>query len=74
MVDYEKIENYAKSMVKYGLYSNMDEARKESFRWHEKKERGLEEPMKCPHRPECESSLTYNDKGELIAVTYKLTL
>ena len=53
----ESIENYALSLVKHGLYSTIDKARKESIRWHNKKDKGLVEPLQCPHRPDMENSL-----------------
>jgi len=67
----EKVENYAKSLVKHGLYSTIDEARAESIRWHKKQERGLEEPLQCPHRPNIETTVTHTEDGGMI-VEYKL--
>lgn len=66
----EKIENYAKSLVKHGLYSTIDEARAESIRWHKKAERGLVEPLQCPHHPDIEI-ITHTENGGMI-VEYKL--
>lgn len=67
----EKVENYAKSLVKHGLYSTIDEARAESIRWHKKTERGLEEPLQCPYHPDIETTVTHTENGGMI-VEYKL--
>ncbi len=67
----EKVENYAKSLVKHGLYSTIDEARAESIRWYKKAERGLQEPLKCPHHPDIETTITHTENGGMI-VEYKL--
>jgi hypothetical protein len=67
----EKVENYAKSLVKHGLCSTIDEARAESIRWHKKQERGLEEPLQCPHHPDIETTVTHTKNGGMI-VEYKL--
>ena len=67
----EKVENYAKSLVKHGLYSTIDEAVAESIRWHKKQERGLEEPLQCPHHPDIETTITYTENGGMV-VKYKL--
>lgn len=67
----EKVENYAKSLVKHGLYSTIDEARTESTRWHKKAELGLVEPLQCPHHPDIETTVTHTENGGVL-VEYKL--
>ena len=46
---YTDIQGYAESLVKYRLYSNINDAYKESERWHRKQNQGLEEPLQCPY-------------------------
>ncbi len=65
-MDNERIENYAKSLLKHGWYSTIEEALVESIRWHKKKERGFEEPLKCPHRPEIMNKRTYTKNGGMV--------
>jgi hypothetical protein len=60
------IENYAKSLLKHGLYPTIAKARKEATRWYKKHERGLEEPLQCPHHPDIKTTITEN------GVEYKL--
>jgi hypothetical protein len=67
----EKVENYAKSLVKHGLYATIDEARIESIRWHEKAEFGLVEPLQCPYHPDIEITVTHAENGGVF-VEYKL--
>ena len=62
----EEIENYAKSLVKHGLYTNIDQARLESIRWHGKAERGLQEPLLCSHHPDIEITISHTDEGMII--------
>lgn len=47
--DIEVIE-YARSLVAHGFYDNMNKATNESIRFFKKMDKGLVEPMKCPHR------------------------
>lgn len=49
----------------------IDEARAESIRRHKKAERGLEEPLQCPHHPDIETTATHTENGGMI-VEYKL--
>lgn len=60
------IRNYAKSLIKHGLYSSIDEALTESIRWHKKQELGLEEPLKCPHHHDIETTITHTENGGMI--------
>ena len=60
------IENYAKSLVKHGLYSTIKEARIESIRWHKKDERGLTEPLKCLPHPDIEVTVEYKDDETIV--------
>lgn len=48
------IENYAQSLLKYGLYKTITKARKEAERWYKKHLNGFEEPLLCPHHPDFE--------------------
>lgn len=68
-MDNNSIENYAKSLIKHGIYSSLDEARTESKRWHLKKKSGLEEPLKCASHPDIETTVEYKEGG-VIKVTY----
>lgn len=67
----EKVENYAKLLVKHGFYSTIDEARSESVRWHKKADQGFIEPLKCPHHPDIETKFTYKETGAIL-IEYKL--
>lgn len=46
-----EIDNYAMSLVKHGECETIEEALVESVRWHLRKAKGLEEPLKCPYHP-----------------------
>lgn len=61
-----EIENYAKSLVKHGLFPTIEKARSESKRWHKKRDRGFTEPLLCPHHPDIESAITYIENGGII--------
>lgn len=53
------------------MKSTINEARAESIRWHKKAERGLVEPLQCPHHPGIETTVTHTENGGMI-VEYKL--
>ena len=53
-----RVENYANALVKHGHYTTLDEAMTESVRVYKKMDRGLHEPLKCPHSPDIEIRIT----------------
>lgn len=76
----DMVENYALSLFKHGVCNTIDDGRIESARFFEKSDRGLVEPMKCPHHPNIEVRVTKTKDGfveehgfvELICTSHQL--
>jgi hypothetical protein len=64
----ESIENYAQSLLKHNLYPTIEKARVESWKWHMKAEKGLVEPLKCPHKPDIGTTVVeLEDGGKIVS-------
>lgn len=50
MASKDPVEQYAQALVYYKVIEDIKEARKESRRFHAKREQGLEESMPCPYK------------------------
>lgn len=63
------IHDYAESLIEHKIYNTIEEAIAEATRWYKKSERGLQEPLQCPHRPGIKMSVTKTESEYIVNYT-----